>query len=72
MIYVTVIIKNIHLIFEIIHLFYRCIYIYDSLRSLDKPNELKTHVTYLTMLLLCILNIVNYYEENGDPKGDMA
>ena len=44
----------------------------DSLRSLNKPNKLKTHVTSLTMLLSHLLNAVKYYGEDGDPKRDMA
>ena len=45
---------------------------HDSLRSLNKPNQLKKLVISLTMLLSHFLNVVKHYGENGDPKGDMA
>ena len=72
MIYVPIIVKSIHWILGVIHLSANGIYMYDSLRSLNKPNQLKKLVIYLTMLLSHLLNVVKYYGENGDPKGDMA
>ena len=72
MIYVPIIVRSIYWILGVVHLSARRIYIYDSLRSLNKPNQLKKLVTFLTMLLPCLFNIVKYYGENSDPKGDMA
>ena len=68
--YVSIIVYSIHWILGVIYLSTRQIYICDSLRSLNKPNQLKKLVTSLTMLLSRLLNIVKYYGENGDPKGD--
>ena len=72
MIYVLIIVRSIHWIVGIVHLSARWMYIYDSWRSLNKPNHLKKLVTSLTMLLSRYLNVVKYYRENGDPKGDIA
>ena len=59
------------LLFETLYLFfkdtrktslhYKRIHMYDSLRSFNKPNKLKTLVTSLTMLLYHLLNAVKYY-----------
>ena len=72
MIYVHIIVKSILWISGVVHLSTMRIYIYDSLRSLNKSNQLKKLVTYLIMLLSRLLNVVKYYGKNGDPKGDMA
>lgn len=39
----------------------RQIYLYDSLRSLNKADKLNEHVTCSTMLMPHILNSVKYY-----------
>ena len=70
MIYVPIIVRSIYWILGVVHLSVRRIYIYDSLRSLNKSNKLKKLVTFLTMLLSRLLNIVKDYGENGDSKGD--
>ena len=72
MIYVPIIVRSIHWILRVVYLSARHMYIYDSLRSLSKPNQLKNLITSLTILLSHLLNIVKYYGENGDLKGDMT
>ena len=60
--------RSIHWILGVVHLSVRRIYIYDSLRSLNKPNQLKELVTSLTMLLPRLLNIVKYYGDNVSAR----
>ncbi|XP_034698995.1 uncharacterized protein LOC117924483 isoform X3 [Vitis riparia] len=69
-IYVPINLRNTHWVLGVVHLRSRKIYIYDSLKSINKPNGLKTLITPLAMLLPRILSAIKYYEENGDPKGD--
>ena len=69
-IYVPINLRNTHWVLGVVHLRSRRIYIYDSLKSINKPNRLKTLVTPITMLLPRILSATKYYGENGDPKGD--
>ena len=69
MICVPIIVRSIHWIVGVVHLSTRRIYIYDSLRSLNKKNQLKKLVTSLTILLPRLLNVVKYYGRMGTQKG---
>ncbi|KAL6332581.1 hypothetical protein AAG906_009002 [Vitis piasezkii] len=63
-IYVPINLRNTHWVLGVVHLRSRRIYIYDSLKSINKPNRLKTLVTPMTMLLPRILSATKYYGEN--------
>ncbi|RVW51484.1 hypothetical protein CK203_014467 [Vitis vinifera] len=67
-IYVPINLSNTHWVLGVVHLRSRRIYIYDSLKSINKPNRLKTLVTPIAKLLPRITT--KYYGENGDPKGE--
>ena len=67
-IYVPINLRNTHWVLGVVHLRSRRIYIYDSLKSINKPNRLKTLVTPIAKLLPRITT--KYYGENGDPKGE--
>ena len=69
-IYVPINLRNTHWALGVFNFRCRIIYIYDSLKSINKPNRLKTLVTPIAMLLPSILSAIKYYEENSDPKGD--
>ncbi|XP_019078275.1 ubiquitin-like-specific protease ESD4 [Vitis vinifera] len=69
-IHVPINLRNTHWVLGVVHLRSRRIYIYDSLKSINKPNRLKTLITPITMLLPRILSATKYYGENGDPKGE--
>ncbi|KAL6347770.1 hypothetical protein AAG906_026299 [Vitis piasezkii] len=58
-IYVPINLRNTHWVLGVVHLRSRRIYIYDSLKSINKPNRLKT---------LCYKILWG----NGDPKGERA
>ncbi|KAL6341778.1 hypothetical protein AAG906_038022 [Vitis piasezkii] len=58
--------------FEMLSTFVVGEFTFDSLKSINKPNRLKTLVTPIAMLLPRILRATKYYGENGDPKGEHA
>ena len=59
-----------HWVLRVVHLAQRRIILYDSLISIDNDNRLKDVIIPLAKLLPCILHVISYYGEIGDPKSD--
>ena len=69
-IYVPINIRSMHWVLGVVHLPHRRIFVYDSLISINSDSRLKAAITPLARMLQCILHVIAYYRENGDPKGD--